>query len=57
MQQVFVTVKFLMKKIAVYERILRLVTYDCIPLSSPDSGELEWVENTIAFGACVAGTS
>jgi ataxia telangiectasia mutated family protein len=63
MQQVFVTVNFLLRNqvltngsmnIEAYQRILRLVTYNCIPLS-PDSGVLEWVENTVPFGACLVG--
>ena len=64
MQQVFKTVNFLLRNqvlmnesmdIEAYQRTLRLVTYNCIPLS-PDSGVLEWVENTAPFSACLTGS-
>lgn len=49
--QVFATVNsFLSEDPAARKRRLRVFTYNIIPLS-PDSGVLEWVEDTMPFGS------
>ncbi|CAM9385384.1 unnamed protein product [Chrysoparadoxa australica] len=51
MQQVFDTVNiFLQENPAARSRQLHVSTYTIVPVS-PDSGVLEWVENTLPFGA------
>lgn len=56
MQQVFQTVNALFRyqstsndKSSSLQSIMRLHTYNCIPLS-PSNGILEWVDNTTSFG-------
>lgn len=49
--QVFATVNsFLREDPAARKRRLRVFTYTIVPLS-PDSGVLEWVEDTMPFGS------
>lgn len=50
-RQVFATVNsFLREDPAARKRRLRVFTYTIVPLS-PDSGVLEWVEDTMPFGS------
>lgn len=49
MQQVFSTVNQLFRNHSTRAKDLKISTYSCVPLS-PDSGILQWVENTIPIG-------
>lgn len=49
MQQVFSTVNQLFRSHSSRAKDLKISTYCCVPLS-PDSGILQWVENTIPIG-------